>query len=221
MEKFIMLSKLTDEGRKTVKMRPERIKEVNVEIEKMGAKVLEQYAVLGEYDFVNIQGAKNLCEIAREKRIKTIIFLSSVAIYGFADPNTDEDGSPNYFNDYGRTKHLAEKEYIKWYRESPNERNLIIIRPTVIFGEGNRGNVYNLIEQIAKKRFIDLGLLDPIIKNQIAHSNIFNIGGDKKLYAKLLHNQIICSMRGNGIRVSFGMFNSEKDLDKLIDCIES
>ena len=77
------------------------------------------------------------------------------------------------------------------------------------------------ISKIAKKRFIDLGLLDPIIKNQIAHSNIFNIVGDKKLYEKLLHNQIICSMRGNGIRVSFGMFNSEKDLDKLIDCIES
>ena len=49
-----MLSTLTDEGRKTVQMRPERIKEVNDEIEKMGAKVLEQYAVLGEYDFVNI-----------------------------------------------------------------------------------------------------------------------------------------------------------------------
>ena len=54
MEIFIMLSRLTDEGRKTVKMRPERIKEVNDEIEKMGAKVVEQYAVLGEYDFINI-----------------------------------------------------------------------------------------------------------------------------------------------------------------------
>ena len=54
MQKFIMLSKLTDEGRKTVKMRPERIREVNDEIEKMGAKVVEQYAVLGEYDFINI-----------------------------------------------------------------------------------------------------------------------------------------------------------------------
>ena len=46
MPTYIMLSTLTDEGRKTVKMRPERIKEVNDEIEKMGAKVLEQYAVL-------------------------------------------------------------------------------------------------------------------------------------------------------------------------------
>jgi uncharacterized protein with GYD domain len=51
---YIMLSTLTDEGRKTIKMRPERIKEVNKEIEKMGVKVLQQYAVLGPYDFVNI-----------------------------------------------------------------------------------------------------------------------------------------------------------------------
>ena len=59
MPKYIMLSNLTDEGRKTVKMRPERIKEVNDDIEKMGAKVLEQYAVLGEYDFINILEAPN------------------------------------------------------------------------------------------------------------------------------------------------------------------
>ncbi len=51
---YIMLSTLTDEGRKTVKMRPERIKEVNKELEKRGVKVLSQYAVLGQYDFVNI-----------------------------------------------------------------------------------------------------------------------------------------------------------------------
>ena len=60
-----MLSRLTDEGRKTVKMRPERIKEVNIEIEKMGAKVLEQYAVLGEYDFVNILEAPDNETISR------------------------------------------------------------------------------------------------------------------------------------------------------------
>ncbi len=49
-----MLSNLTDEGRKTIKMRPERIKEVNKEMEKMGVTVKAQYAVLGPYDFVNI-----------------------------------------------------------------------------------------------------------------------------------------------------------------------
>ena len=65
MGKYIMLSTLTDEGRKTIKMRPERIKEVNREIEKMGVKVLEQYAVLGPYDFVNIVEAANNETISR------------------------------------------------------------------------------------------------------------------------------------------------------------
>jgi uncharacterized protein with GYD domain len=51
---YIMLSTLTSEGRKTIKERPERIKEVNKEIEELGAKVLEQYATIGKYDFVNI-----------------------------------------------------------------------------------------------------------------------------------------------------------------------
>lgn len=54
MALYILLSSLTDEGRKTVKQKPDRIKEVNKEIEGMGAKVLGQYAVLGLYDFVNI-----------------------------------------------------------------------------------------------------------------------------------------------------------------------
>jgi uncharacterized protein with GYD domain len=54
MAKYILLSKVTESGRKTLKMKPERIKEVNEEIETFGVKVLEQYAVLGPYDFVNI-----------------------------------------------------------------------------------------------------------------------------------------------------------------------
>ncbi len=51
---YVVLSKLTDDGRKTLKEKPERIFEVNKELEKMGVKVLEQFAVLGPYDFVNI-----------------------------------------------------------------------------------------------------------------------------------------------------------------------
>ena len=59
MATYIMLTNLTDEGRKTVKEKPERIKEVNKEIESMGVKILAQYAVLGPYDFVNILEAPN------------------------------------------------------------------------------------------------------------------------------------------------------------------
>jgi len=54
MAKFVMLTTLTDEGRKTITENPGRIKEVNKEVEAMGAKVLAQYAVLGPYDFINI-----------------------------------------------------------------------------------------------------------------------------------------------------------------------
>ena len=51
---YVILSKLTDDGRKTLKKKPERIFEVNKELEQMGVRVLKQYAVLGPYDFVNI-----------------------------------------------------------------------------------------------------------------------------------------------------------------------
>jgi uncharacterized protein with GYD domain len=54
MARYIILSKLTDEGRRTIKQKPGRILEVNKELEKMGVKMKEQFAVLGPYDFVNI-----------------------------------------------------------------------------------------------------------------------------------------------------------------------
>lgn len=112
---------------------------------------------LSRYDDVNVQGAANVCDAARKYNINKIIFTSSVAIYGFAPINTDESGKPNYFNDYGRTKFLAENIYKEWQAENPLERTLVIIRPTVIFGEGNRGNVYNLLKQIASRRFVMFG----------------------------------------------------------------
>ena len=62
---YILLSNLTDEGRKTVKQRPQRIKEVNEEVEAMGVKVLAQYAVLGPYDFINIVEAPDTAAITR------------------------------------------------------------------------------------------------------------------------------------------------------------
>ncbi len=54
MPTYILLSTLTSEGRKTIKKNPERIKEVNKEIEAFGAKVVQQFATIGKYDFVNI-----------------------------------------------------------------------------------------------------------------------------------------------------------------------
>ena len=112
---------------------------------------------LSRYDDVNVHGSINVCEAARKHGINKIIFTSSVAIYGFAPADTDESGEPNYFNDYGRTKYLAEQVYKEWQAEDPENRTLVIVRPTVIFGEGNRGNVYNLLKQIASGRFLMFG----------------------------------------------------------------
>lgn len=54
MPAYVMLTTLTSQGRKTIKEKPERVKEVNKEVEKMGAKILTQYALLGLYDFITI-----------------------------------------------------------------------------------------------------------------------------------------------------------------------
>ena len=65
MPHYILLSNLTDEGWKTIKEKPERIKEVNKELQAYGVRVLSQYAVLGPYDFVNIVEAPNNETIAK------------------------------------------------------------------------------------------------------------------------------------------------------------
>lgn len=123
----------------------------------LAAEHRDDVTPLSLYDDVNVQGARNLCLVAREKGVKTIIFTSSVAIYGFAPLGTDESGEVAPFNDYGRTKYEAEQVYKAWHAEDPLIRTLIIIRPTVVFGEQNRGNVYNLLRQIASGKFVMIG----------------------------------------------------------------
>jgi nucleoside-diphosphate-sugar epimerase len=112
---------------------------------------------LSLYDDVNVGGAKNICTVAFEKGVQTIIFTSSVAVYGFAPIGTDESGKIAPFNDYGRTKYEAEQVFRTWQAETPEKRTLVIIRPTVVFGEQNRGNVYNLLRQIASGKFVMVG----------------------------------------------------------------
>ena len=101
MASYIMLSTLTDEGRKTLKSRPERLQEVNKELEEMGARVTYQFAVLGGYDFVNVIEAPSnevmariSMELGSRGTIK-IVTLPAVSIDEFvsmmsaAPPKTD------------------------------------------------------------------------------------------------------------------------------------
>ena len=107
------------------------------------------------YQRTNVDGAENVALVCEEKGINKIVFTSTVAVYGFAEPGTDESGAINPFNEYGRTKFEAEEKLRKWHAKGKN--SLIIVRPTVIFGEGNRGNVFNLLYQIASGKFLMVG----------------------------------------------------------------
>ena len=109
-----------------------------------------------EYDRVNVQGTENVCRAADHHGAQYIVFTSTVAVYGFADVDTDETGDCRPFNDYGRTKLEAEKILHSW-KQGALTKQLAIVRPTVIFGEGNRGNVYNLLKQIASGMFVMIG----------------------------------------------------------------
>ena len=108
-----------------------------------------------EYRRTNVNGAENIASVCEEKGIEKIVFTSTVAVYGFAEPGTGEDGEINPFNEYGRTKFEAEEKLRAW--QSKGQNSLLIIRPTVIFGEGNRGNVFNLLNQIASGKFLMVG----------------------------------------------------------------
>ncbi len=65
MAVYVMLTTLTDEGRKTIKQNPHRVQEVNREVEAMGVKILAQYALLGPYDFINILEAADNKAVSR------------------------------------------------------------------------------------------------------------------------------------------------------------
>ena len=108
------------------------------------------------YD-VNVKGTKNVLDKMDEQEIKQLIFTSSVAVYGLNKQNPDETHAVDPFNHYGKSKWEAERVIKKWYDRDPKNKSVTIIRPTVIFGERNRGNVYNLLNLISSGRFIMIG----------------------------------------------------------------
>ncbi len=109
------------------------------------------------YDLVNVDGARNVCALADSIGATRIVFTSTVAVYGFAPAGTSENGDIRPFNDYGRTKAAAEQIYRAWADKDPEHRSLVIVRPTVVFGERNRGNVFNLLSTIAAGKFVMIG----------------------------------------------------------------
>ena len=108
------------------------------------------------YD-VNVQGTRNVLKKMDNLGIKNLIFTSSVAIYGLNKNNPDENHIHDPFNHYGKSKWQAEKVIKEWFDTDPNGKSVTILRPTVIFGERNRGNVFNLLKQISSGKFLMIG----------------------------------------------------------------
>lgn len=107
------------------------------------------------YD-TNVGGMKSTLEAMEYNGIKRLVFFSSVAVYGLNKQNPNEDHQKDPFNHYGKSKWKAEQVVQEWYK-THNDWNIDIIRPTVIFGERNRGNVYNLLHQISGGKFLMVG----------------------------------------------------------------
>ncbi len=122
----------------------------------LAAEHADNVTPLSLYDEVNVGGAENVVAAAEANGINRIIFTSSVAIYGLDKGECDETFEPDPFNEYGRSKLKAEQVFLKWQAEDPNN-TLIILRPSAIFGETNRGNIYNLLKQVHSGKFIMIG----------------------------------------------------------------
>jgi nucleoside-diphosphate-sugar epimerase len=132
---------------------------------------------------------KNTLNAMEANGIKRIIFTSSVAVYGLDKENPNEETPTDPFNHYAKSKLEAEMVLQKWYNEH-EDWNMNVIRPTVIFGEGNRGNVHNLLHQIASGKFVMIGpgtnrksmsyvgniiaFISYLIKEQTVGYNLFN-----------------------------------------------
>lgn len=108
------------------------------------------------YEEVNVGGARQLVRAMDACGCRRIIFTSSVAVYPLNAGEPDEEFRPAPFNPYGASKWKAEQVFGEWAASRPDV-SLTIVRPCVIFGENNRGNVYNLLKQIANNRFLMVG----------------------------------------------------------------
>lgn len=114
------------------------------------------------YFETNICGAENVCAFAEKFGIKKIVFTSSIAPYGAAEDLKTEETLPTPNTPYGISKLVAEKIHTIWQAKKPNERQLTIVRPGVVFGKGENGNFTRLYWGIRGGKFFYPGRKDTI-----------------------------------------------------------
>lgn len=122
----------------------------------LAAQHRDDVSPISQYYDTNVGGIKVTLKAMERNGVKRLVFFSSVAVYGLNKPNPDENYPADPFNHYGKSKWQAEIVLQEWHKTHP-DWNINIIRPTVIFGERNRGNVYNLLKQISGGKFLRVG----------------------------------------------------------------
>lgn len=122
----------------------------------LAAEHRDDVSPVQKYYDVNVTGGKNVIAAANAHNINTIIFTSSVAVYGLNAGASKETDTPAPFNDYGRSKLQSEHSFNDWAAQDP-ARKLITLRLVATFGPGNRGNIYTLMRQIAGGKFMMIG----------------------------------------------------------------
>lgn len=159
-----------------------------------------------EYFDTNERGTKVLCEAATKYNIKNIILYSSVAVYGNKPTPTHEKMIPTPSNPYGASK-LAAEEVVKKWAAADKQRSVLIMRPVVIYGEQNTANMYRLIDQIQKGRYVHIGNADVIksigyVKNLVEATkflmerlqsgvHIYNFADEPQLSSRVIAETII------------------------------
>ena len=128
-----------------------------------------------EYFAINEYGTRILTEAATAANIKQFIYFSSVAVYGDSDEPRTEESPTTPSNDYGASKLAAERVLEAWAAED-SSREVLIIRPVVVYGERNFANVHRLMKQINKGQYVNIG----------AGTNIKSIAYGKNLVQAVL-----------------------------------
>lgn len=113
-----------------------------------------------EYYETNLLGAQHVCDWADRMDCNEIIFTSSISPYGPSEKQKNERSLPVPMTAYGGSKLVAEKMHQTWLAADQDNRHLVVVRPGVVFGPGEGGNVSRLIKAVMRRYFFYMGNRD-------------------------------------------------------------
>jgi nucleoside-diphosphate-sugar epimerase len=122
----------------------------------------------------NVTVSEKLITLIKVLDIKSVIAYSTVSVYGHDNKIKSEEAELVPNNAYGATKLESENIFIRWFNLDPIKNKLTILRPSVIYGENNYANMYNLLDQLNKKFPVSVGNGN-YIKSMVAVENIVDI----------------------------------------------